>query len=173
MKDTKFTHLNQSAKDECQQMAEIKCLNPEYVSCLQGLWANAMDLMTYTENPLGEIYRLSRLVNWFASNKAKIDNIRDQLAEAKKNKDIRGINRIAKLSGYVQEEKGFDKLWSTVAHDYDMIVQQFCDSNTNPNVILTIPVAEEILEKCQTYYTEPVQGKFDRALETAEALLNI
>lgn len=174
MKNTeKFTHLNQSAKDECEKMAEIKCLNPEYVSALQGLWASALDMMTYSENKLGEIYRLSQIVRLFAGNKAKVDSIRDQFAEAKQRKDIRDIQRIAKLAGYIQEEKGFDKMWSTVAHDYDMIVKDYCDACTNPNILLNIPTSEEILEQKQQYYAEPVKEKFDVALQTAEALLNI
>lgn len=172
-KQQKFTHMNISAKGETEKMAEIKCLNPEYVSALQSLWASALDMMTYSENKLGEIYRLSQIVRLFAGNKAKVDNIRDQFADAKQRKDIHDIQRIAKLAGYVQEEKGFDKMWSTVSHDYDMIVKDFCDASTNPNIILTIPTADEILEQKQKYYTEPVKEKFERALETAEALINI
>lgn len=170
---TKFTHMNQSAKSECEKMAEIKCLNPEYVEVLQNLWNCALDMMTYSENKLGEIYRISQIVRLFAGNKAKIDNIRNQFAEAKRRKDIHDIQRIVKLTGYVQEEKGFDKLWSRVAHDYDTIVKDFCDTSTNPNMLLTIPTADEILEQKQQYYTEPVKEKFEQALQTAEAYLNI
>lgn len=164
-----FTHLNQSAKGETEQMAEIKCLNPEYVSCLQGLWANALDLMTHTNNKLGEVYRISQIVRIFASNKAKVDNLREQLAIAEKKKDIYMLKHVAKLAGYCQEEKGFDKMWSTVSHDYDILVRDFIDTTTNENLLMTIPTSEEILEKAQKYYSEAREDAYKLALETARA----
>lgn len=151
---------------------EAKCLNPEYLEALDNLWNNCLDLMTHTQNELGEIFRLSSIVYFFAKQKAKIDALRAQLAEAKENSDLYVIKLVAKRAGYMQEEKAFDKMWSKVAMDYDNIVNNFIAQTNNEDMLIQINTSEEILDKCARGFAESKAEEYNLAIKTAEAMID-
>ena len=152
---------------------EAKCLNPEYLDALKNLWASCLDMMTHTQNELGEIFRLSSIVYLFAKQKAKIDALREQLAEAKENSDLFVIKLVAKRAGYMQEEKAFDKMWAQVSTEYDTIVNNFIKQSNNEDLLIQINTSEEILEKCASGFTKDKANEYDLAIKTAEAMIDL
>ena len=103
----------------------LKTINPEYTDTLINLWDCAKDMMTHTQNELGEIYRISKLVRFYASYKAKVDALRDTLADATAKRDIYSIKRVSYLAQRYQEEKSFDKVWGIIASDFDQMVNHY------------------------------------------------
>ena len=151
---------------------EAKCLNPEYMDALENLWTSCLDMMTHTQNELGEIFRLSSIVYLFAKQKAKIDALRAQLAEAKENSDLYVIKLVAKRAGYMQEEKAFDKMWAKVALEYDNIVNNFIAQTNNEDMLIQINTSEEILEKSAKGFAESKAEEYNLAIKTAEAMID-
>ena len=151
---------------------EAKCLNPEYLDALQNLWNACLDMMTHSQNELGEIFRLSSIVYLFAKQKAKIDALRAQLAEAKQNSDLYVIKLVAKRAGYMQEEKAFDKMWAQVSLEYDNIVNNFIAQTNNEDMLIQINTSEEILEKSAKGFAESKAEEYNLAIKTAEAMID-
>ena len=146
-------------------------LNPKYFESLENLWMSSMDLLTYSSNTLGEIYRISSVVRLIAKNKAKIDGLRRLCAEGTEKGDLHTLKRVAYLAERMQEEKCFDQLWSTVSSQYDQFIQSFIEQQQNDDIVLEIPPSEEILAQCFQSMEESEANKLKLAIETAKAMI--
>lgn len=152
---------------------EKKTMNPEYTQALEDLWSAALDMFSHSQNELSEIYRISRVVYLFASQKAKIDRLREMCALGSEKHDLYLLNKVTFLAEKQTEEKCFDLMWEKVAKDYNGIVQLFCDKQSNDNIILNIMSAEEILQSAAEYYSKDDSVKFKLAEETAKAMIDL
>ena len=149
----------------------IKLLAPEYTEAVENLWKASMDMLTFSSNTLGEIYRISAIVRLVAKNKAKVDGLRQLCAEGSEKGDLHTLNRVAYLAERMQEEKCFDQLWSTVSSQYDRFIQSYTEQQQNDNIVLEIPTSEEILAQCYQNMEESEANKLKLAIETAKAMI--
>lgn len=148
-------------------------VDSRYYEAVENLWKASLDMLTYSSNTLGEIYRISSIVRLFARNKAKIDALRKLCGEASEKNDVYALKRVAFLAERQQEEKTFDCLWEMVARQYDDIIKSFIEQQQNDNIILEIPTSEEILENSVKYLEESNENEVKRLAETAKALINL
>lgn len=148
-------------------------LNPSYVESLNNLWNASMDMLTYSSNILGEIYRVSSIVRLFAKQKAKIDALRQMCAEGSEKGDIYLLNKVAYLAERSQEEKAFDQLWSTVSQQYDEFINNFIEQQQNDSILVNIPTSEEILNNCNKVFEESKANKLELAKQTALAMIEL
>ena len=146
-------------------------LNPKYFETLENLWSSAMDLLTYSQNTLGEIYRVSTIVRLFAKQKCKIDNLREMCGEGSEKGDIYILQKVAYLAERMQEEKSFDQMWERVASEYDRFIKNFTEQQANDKILIDIPTSEEILEQCVKQYEENKENQLKLALDTAKAMI--
>lgn len=151
----------------------ISVLDTRYVEALGNLWDASVDMLTYSQNTLGEIYRISSIVRLFAKGKAKIDGLRDLLAEGQNKKDLYTLKRVAYLAERMQEEKALEKMWDKVASDYDKIISDFVQQQANDDIVVEIPTSEEILTQCCSNMEESKANQLNLAAETAAALINL
>lgn len=151
----------------------ISVLDTRYLEALNNLWDASVDMMTYSQNQLGEIYRISSIVRMFAKSKCKIDGLRDLLAEGQQKKDIYTLKRVAYLAERMQEEKTMEKMWDKVASQYDKIINDFIQQQANDDIIVEIPTSEEILQQCSSNMEESRANQINLAAETAAALINL
>lgn len=149
----------------------IKLLAPEYTEAVENMWKASMDMLTFSSNTLGEIYRISAIVRLVAKNKAKVDGLRQLCAEGTEKGDLHTLNRVAYLAERMQEEKCFDQLWTTVSSQYDRFIQSYAEMQQNDNIVLEIPTSEEILAQCYQSMEESEANKLKLAIETAKALI--
>ena len=146
-------------------------LNPKYFETLENLWGSAMDLLTYSQNTLGEIYRVSTIVRLFAKQKCKIDNLRQLCAEGSEKGDIYALQKVAYLAERMQEEKSFDQMWERVASEYDNFIKDFTEQQANDQILIDIPTSEEILAQSVKQYEENRENQLKLALDTAKAMI--
>lgn len=146
-------------------------LNPKYFESLENLWNSAMDMLTYSQNTLGEIYRVSTIVRLFAKQKCKIDNLRQLCAEGSEKSDIYILKKVAYLAERMQEEKSFDQMWTRVASEYDGFIKNFTEQQANDQILIDIPTSEEILTQCMKQDEENKENQLKLALETAKAMI--
>lgn len=151
----------------------LSVLDSRYMESLENLWNSSVDMLTYSQNTLGEIYRISSIVRIFAKGKAKIDSLRDLLAEGQSKKDLYTLKRVAYLAERMQEEKALEKMWNRVASEYDKIIGDFVQQQANDEILVEIPTAEEILTQCCSNMEESRANQLNLAAETAAALINL
>lgn len=151
----------------------ISVLDTRYLEALGNLWDASLDMMTYSQNQLGEIYRASTIVRMFAKSKCKIDGLRDLLAEGQQKKDIYTLKRVAYLAERMQEEKTMEKMWDKVSSEYDKIINDFVQQQANDDIVVEIPTSEEILQQCSSNMEESRANQINLAAETAAALINL
>ena len=151
----------------------ISVLDTRYIESLGNLWDASVDMLTYSQNTLGEIYRISSIVRLFAKGKAKIDSLRDLLAEGQQKKDLYTLKRVAYLAERMQEEKALEKMWDKVASEYDNIINNFIQQQANDDIVVEIPTSEEILQQCSSNMEESRANQINLAAETAAALINL
>lgn len=146
-------------------------LNPKYFESLENLWNSTMDLLTYSQNTLGEIYRVSSIVRIFAKQKCKIDNLRQLCGEGSEKGDIYILKKVAYLAERMQEEKCFDQMWERVASEYDGFIKDFTEQQANDQILIDIPTSEEILAQCLKQDKENKENQLKLAMETAKAMI--
>lgn len=151
----------------------ISILDSKYTEAISNLWDASVDMLTYSQNTLGEIYRISSIVRLFAKGKAKIDSLRDLLADGQQKKDLYTLKRVAYLAERMQEEKALEKFWDKVAKEYDKIISDFVQQQANDDIIVEIPTSEEILAQCSSNMEESRANQINLAAETAAALINL
>lgn len=146
-------------------------LNPKYFESLENLWNSAMDMLTYSQNTLGEIYRISSIVRLIAKQKCKIDNLRQMCAEGSEKGDIYILKKVAYLAERMQEEKSFDQIWERVASEYDGFIKDFTEQQANDQILIDIPTSEEVLAQCRKQDEENKENQLKLAMETAKAMI--
>lgn len=146
-------------------------LNPKYVEAVEALWNASLDMLTYSTNTLGEIYRVSSIVRLIAKQKCKVDGLRDMCAEGSEKNDIYILKKVAYLAERMQEEKTFDQLWTTVARSYDNFIKDFTEQQANDSILIDIPTSEDIMAQCLKATEESKANELKLALETAKAMI--
>ena len=148
-------------------------LNEQYGDALIAIIDAMCDMFTHSNNKIGELYRLSSLVSFFARQKNKIDGIRTQLAEAKENADIYGVKFLISKLSRSEEEIAFDNVWAEIATRYDRILAEFLEEAHQEELNQQFKTAEEILRDAEKYSAESKKAELDKQLKLAEALLNL
>lgn len=151
----------------------LTILDPKYTESLDNLWKATTDMLTYSSNPIAEIYRVSSVVRLFAKQKAKIDNLREILADGIKKNDLYTINSVKFRVERMQEAKTGEKFWDKVSSEYDLMVDNLVKQMNNEDILLTIPTSEDILMQCQADIEDDKKSKFDMAAKEAAALVNL
>lgn len=151
----------------------LSILDPKYTEALDNLWKAATDLMTYSSNPVAEIYRVSSIVRLFAKQKAKIDSLRETLNEGIKKNDLYTINSVKFRAERMQEAKTGEKFWDKVSSEYDQMVDMLVKQMNNEDILISLPTSEDILLQCQADIDDDKKAKFDMAAKEAAALVNL
>lgn len=147
--------------------------NPLYVEALQNLWNSAEDMMTYSSEPLKELYRICSIVSFFARQANKLESIREELGLAQENKDVSTLRRLQRKSQHLQEEKAFENIWNHVAERYDNLLQMFLQENSNNDLLLQIPTAEDIFERNKKISVAPSKKELDSLVEIIKAEIDL
>lgn len=150
-----------------------RIINPEYTDALVDLIDCCSKMFNNSCNQLSELYRISSIVSFFAYQKSYIDMLRDQVAEARKNKDIQLLRNLMYKVENNMECLAYDSLWSTIANAYDAMIETVRQDSSNDDITATIKTADEILEARKKYYIEANNTKFDEQIKTIEFMLNI
>ena len=151
---------------------KVAFVSDDYTQALVGLWGNCLDLYTYSSNKMSELYRLGGIVRMFAYAKSRLDQIRTDLDEAVKNRDIYKINQIKYKVDYMQEEKAYDRAWSEIERQYDALINEFVEESTNPALIAQFKTADEILKECAKKSAESKEAEFDQTVKALMAEIN-
>lgn len=153
-------------------MTKKTILNEQYGDALLNVIDAMCDMFTHSNNKIGELYRLSSLVSFFARQKIKVDSIRAQLAEARENADLYGVKFLVGKLSRSEEEIVFDNVWSEVATRYDAILGEFLQECHQEELNQQFKTADEILLDAEKYSAESKKVELDKQLKLAEALLN-
>lgn len=162
-----------SKSDSKAYVKETRVINQEYYDAVSAIIDNCNTMFQYSNNQLGELYRISTIVSFFASQKAYLDQLRQQFSEAKKNKDLASLRSVMYKIENNFECKTYDDLWSTIASTYDAMIESVRQENSNDDITATIKTAEEILENRRKYYIESNENKFADQIKTIEFILNL
>ena len=150
-----------------------KMQNPSYVEALQNLWNAAEDMMTYSSEPLKEMYRLASIVGFFARQANKILTFRGEVADAQEHKDISALRRLQRKAQHFTEEKAFEFMWETISQRYDVLLKQFLENSTNDGLLLQIPTAEEIYEKASKASVPTSKKELENLVEIIKAEIDL
>lgn len=125
-----------------------KLLDKNYVAAIAGIWTNAIDLYTYGENKLSEIYRVASIAGFICRQASKVQAIRDRLSAAIAEKDLSELRSLKWRIERLASEKAFEAVLDEVRGDYERLLKAFEeDANSRTEMLLQIPTFDEILEK--------------------------
>lgn len=147
--------------------------NPKYVEALNELWNAAEDMLTYSSEPLKELYRLASIVGFFARQANKIVSFRGELGEAQAHRDIATLRRLQRKVQHLSEEKAFDFMWERISSRYDTLLKQFLDNSSNDDLLLQIPTAEEIFEKSAKATATADKKELDNLVQIIKAEIDL
>ena len=147
--------------------------NPQYVEALQNLWNATEDMMTYSSEPLKELYRLASIVGFFARQANKIITFRAEVGEAQTQRDIATLRRLQRKAQHLTEEKAFEFMWERISSRYDTLLKDFLDNSSNDDLLLQIPTAEEIFEKSAKASSQANKKELDNLVQIIKAEIDL
>lgn len=154
-------------------ITEPKMVSEEYNRAVSSLIDICNVLFQNTSNQLSEIYRISNIVGFFASQKAYFDRLREQFSKAKDDQDFSGLRSLMYKIENNQECKAYDFYWSEISKMYDAMIESIRQESNNDDITMTLKTADEILESKQKYYTQSDKERLAEQIKTMELMLNL
>lgn len=159
------------SKSKIKMPKEVAHIAP-LVESLQNIVTNLEHYSANSTNKISSIYTIASFVRVFAYQKARLDKIREDAAEAIKNGDTADLNNAIRQAEYNEELKAFDYVWSDVASYYDSLITDYCEDATN-TPYTQFQTADEIYKDSYKSVITPKTNKNEEKKDLLRALLNI
>ena len=149
------------ANEELEQKGEYAD-NRGIFTSVEALANSLIDIMTYSDNPMGTAYTLRPLISAFYNASFQIENMLHQVGEAYKNSDSVMLKRLEKRANYVTINKAFHMEWNALARSWDAFLADY--ELLSPD----FPMSDEIMKNRREYVYQADKKSID---ETAKSLM--
>lgn len=119
--------------------------NRNLFTSVEALANSLVDIMTYSDNPMGTAYTLRPLISAFYNAGYQIETMLQQIGEAYKNSDSVMLKRLEKKVNYITINKAFHMEWNALGRAWDAFLAD------NELLSPEFPLSDEIMKNRREY----------------------